>query len=242
VCGPLVVDRDGQRLDGRLPGRQGRLLCGYLVLNRHRSVPRAELIDALWPAHLPGNADSGLSALLSKLRQTFGPGGVEGRASIRLAVPDAWIDLEAAREAVHRAESATAAGDWKRAWAPSQIALFASERGLLTDEDGDETYEWLEETRRQVSDIRTRALEAYGQACLGLGGGELAAAVRTGRALVAMVPFRESGYRLLMRALSAQGNQAEALTVYGALRLTLRDELGVTPSPATQQLFAELNH
>lgn len=205
-------------------------------------VPRAELIDALWPGRPPGNADSGLSALVSKLRQTLGATAVDGRASIRLSVPDPWVDLEAARAAVHSAESAIAAGDWRRAWAPSQIALFAAERGLLTGEDGgDEQYPWIDDARRQVSDTRIRALEAYGRACLGIGDTELAAAVRAGRALIAEVPFRESGYRLLMRALSAQGNQAEALTVYDSLRTTLRDELGVTPSPATQQLYTELN-
>jgi DNA-binding SARP family transcriptional activator len=241
VCGPLVIDRDGQRLDARLPGRQGRLLCAYLVLNRHRSVPRAELIDAMWSDHTPGNAEAGLSALVSKLRQAFGPGAFDGRASVRFSLPDPWVDIEAAREAVHRAESSTAANDWRRAWAPSQVALFAAERGLLTGEGDEEHFDWIEDARRQLGQIRLRALEAYGLACLGIGDTELAAATRAGRALAAVAPFRESGYRLLMRALSAQGNRAEALTVYDQLRTTLRDEIGVTPSPATQQLFAELN-
>ena len=39
VCGALAIERDGQRLDGLLPGRQGRLLFAYLVVNRHRQVP-----------------------------------------------------------------------------------------------------------------------------------------------------------------------------------------------------------
>ena len=216
-------------------------MCAYLVLNRHRQLRRAELIDALWPDRTPGNAESGLSALLSKLRQVLGPSAVDGRASVRLVLAEPWVDIEAAREAVHRAESSIAARNWHRAWAPSQVALFAAERGLLTGEDGEERYPWLDDARRQLGETRLRALEAYGVACLGIGGTELAAAVRAGRSLASAAPFRESGYRLLMRALAAQGNQAEALTVYDALRTVLRDELGVTPSPATQQLFAELN-
>ena len=55
-----------------------------------------------------------------------------------------------------------------------------------------------------------------------------------------MVPFRESGHRLLMRSLAAEGNTAEALRVYEHLRCLLRDELGVTPSPPTQELHQEL--
>ena len=38
-----------------------------------------------------------------------------------------------------------------------------------------------------------------------------------------------------------EGNRAEALQVYEQLRQALRDELGVPPSLATQDLFADLN-
>jgi pentatricopeptide repeat protein len=50
-----------------------------------------------------------------------------------------------------------------------------------------------------------------------------------------MAPFRESGYRLLMRALSARGNPAEALLVYDRLQRLLREELGL-PSEQTRRL------
>jgi DNA-binding SARP family transcriptional activator len=240
LCGQLVIDRDHERLDRRLPGRQGRLLCAYLVLNRHRAVPRAELIDAMWPTALPANSDSGLAALLSKTRSAIGADALAGRSSVRFTLPNAWVDLEAAREAVHRAESSVALRDWRRAWAPAQIALFAAERGLLAGEDGDEQFDWLDAARSQLAEIRLRALEAYGQACLGAGATELAAAVRAGRSLAAAAPFREAGFRLLMAGLRAQGNTAEALQVYEQLRRSLREELGVEPSPATQALYAAL--
>jgi DNA-binding SARP family transcriptional activator len=241
LCGPLVIDRAGVRLDGRLPGRQGRLLCAYLALHRHRAVPRAELITALWPDDTAASADAGLSALLSKLRGVLGDGSLTGRAAVRFTVPVARVDLEDARGGVHRAESAVAAREWRRAWAPAQIALFATERGFLAGEDGAEEYPWIEDERRRVGEMHRRALEAYGTACLGLGGAELPAAVRAGRALLDLAPYHESGARLLMRALAAQDNRAEAMQVYEAVRVTLRDQLGVFPSPATEALFAELN-
>ena len=40
ICGALAVERDGERLDSRLPGRQGRLLFTYLVVNRHRHIAK----------------------------------------------------------------------------------------------------------------------------------------------------------------------------------------------------------
>ena len=73
-----------------------------------------------------------------------------------------------------------------------------------------------------------------------MGGTELAAAGRAGRALVDAAPFRESGYRLLMKALAAEGNVAEALRVYDGLRILLREELGSAPGPAAQELHRRL--
>jgi len=52
--------------------------------------------------------------------------------------------------------------------------------------------------------------------------------------------LRESGYRYLMQAFTAQGNLAEAVNIYGHLSQCLRDQLGVSPSPATQALYERL--
>jgi DNA-binding SARP family transcriptional activator len=43
-----------------------------------------------------------------------------------------------------------------------------------------------------------------------------------------------------MRALAAQDNLAEALGVYARLCECLRDQLGVSPSPATRELYERL--
>jgi pentatricopeptide repeat protein len=55
-----------------------------------------------------------------------------------------------------------------------------------------------------------------------------------------LAPYRESGYRHLMRALARSGNTAEALRTYEQLRTLLRDELGIAPCSKTLQLHAEL--
>ena len=237
LCGPTVIEWAGERLEGRLPGRQGRLLFAYLVLNRHRLATRDELVEALWPHQLPSAAETGLNALISKLRKILGPGVVDGRSSLRLGLGEgAWVDLEAAAEAVHRAESQVALGGWKRAWGPSLAALFVAERDFLPGEDAP----WIDDQRRQLAEIRLRALESYAAAAFGIGGTELPAAVRAGRQLVRLVPLRESGYQVLMRSLAGQGNVAEALRVYTNLCGVLRDELGVSPSATTQAVYDDL--
>jgi hypothetical protein len=47
---------------------------------------------------------------------------------------------------------------------------------------------WIDEERRRLEGLQLRALEAYAAAMLGVGGTELAAAVRVGRELVRREP------------------------------------------------------
>ena len=236
ICGQFAVELDGERLDPLLPGRQGRLLFAYLVVNRHRHIPRDELAEALWREPDPAAVETRLNPLLSKLRRVFGASSIEGRSTLRLCLPGAWVDLEAAGEAIHRAESAVAQQDWARAWGPALTALFVAERDFFPGEDS----AWIDDVRHRLIELRLRALECYAAAALGIGGTELAAAVRAGRQLTRLAPLRESGYRYLMQALAAQDNLAEALNIYSELSHCLRDQLGVSPSPATRQLHERL--
>ncbi len=237
ICGRIVASVDGRRIEEELPGRQGRLLFTYLVANRSRPAERDELVEAIWPAGTPAAADAALSALLSKLRRTLGPERLEGRARIRLVLPaDAWVDLEAAAEAIHRAESAVARGDWTGSWGPARVAQHVAGRGFLPGEDAP----WVRTVRQRVGELYARALELAGLASVGIGGGELATAERAARLLVACEPYRESGYRLLMRIHALGGNRAEGLLVYDGLRRRLRDDLGAAPSTETQELHREL--
>lgn len=237
LCGRLVVKLDGRRVEDALPGRQGRALFSFLVLRRLGPVPRAELVEALWPGEVPAAVESALSALLSKLRRALGPDGLSGRSEIELRLPaDAWVDLEAAREALHRAEAAVGGKEWTAGWAPARTALHVATRGFLPGHDG----VWVDEVRRELADVRVRALEAVGAVGLGLAGHEVLSAERSGRALVELEPFRESGWRLLMEALAARGNAAEALRAYDRLRVLLREELGTAPGAETQALHRRL--
>ena len=233
----MVVTLDGQRVEYELPGRQGRVLFAYLAATRARASTRDELVAALWSADAPAAADAALSALLSKLRRAIGSERLEGRGSVRLVLPpDAWIDLEAAAEAIHRAESAIAREDWTGAWGPARAAQHIAVRGFLPGEDAP----WIDEWRRRIEELYLRAVELAAQASVEIGGGEIDTAERSARSLIAGAPYRESGYRLLMRALAARGNSAEALLVYDGLRRRLREELGASPSAATQELHRRM--
>jgi SARP family transcriptional regulator, regulator of embCAB operon len=237
LCGRFVVDVDGVRVEDALPGRRGRILFAYLVLNRGRALPRDELVMAGWGEDAAADAKSALSVLMSKLRHGLGPQWLHGRSELELVLPQAtFIDVEAALEGVHRAETCIAEGRWAQAWGPAGIAYHVTSRRFLAGLDAP----WIAQWRRRLEDVRLRGLECFVAAGLGLGGPATAQAEERARLLTELAPYRESGHRLLMEALEQRGNVAEALRAYQRLRVLLRDELGIAPNPELQAVHRRL--
>jgi SARP family transcriptional regulator, regulator of embCAB operon len=237
LCGRLVVELSGRRVEDRLPGDKGRLLFAFLVLNRSRRMHRDELLMAVYGEEATPDHNPRLNVLISKLRRVIGAERLVGRSEVELILPPhAFVDVEAAFEAAHRAESHIANGEWAEAWGPSGVAYHVASRALLQGHD----QPWLEDWRRRLEDVRLRGLECFAEARLGLGGPALPQAEECARRLIELAPYRETGYRILMEALERQGNVAEALRVYDRLRVLLHDELGVPPSTAVQSVHRRL--
>ena len=104
ICGGSIIELRWPAAGCPSARSPGGALFIYLVVNRHRQVLRDELAEALWREPDPAVVDARLNPLLSKLRRVFGAGIVDGRSVLRLYLPSAWVDLEAAAEAIHRAE------------------------------------------------------------------------------------------------------------------------------------------
>ena len=237
LCGRLVAELDGRQVGEALPGAKGRLLFAYLVLNRDRRMSRDELLTAVYGEEASPERHPSLSVLLSKLRSVIGQQLLSGRSELELVLPrDAFVDVEAAREALHRAESHVAAGEWTESWGPAGVAYHVARRPLLQGED----HPWLEDWRRRLDAVQLRGLECFAEARLGLGGPALPQAEDCARRLIELAPYRESGHRILMETLERRGNVAEALVAYDRLRVLLRDELGIAPNPALQSIHRRL--
>ena len=237
LCGRFVAEMDGSRVEDMLPGRRGRVLFAYLVLNRSRPLPRDELLMAGWGQDAPAEARNALSVLLSKLRHSLGADRLRGRTEIELLLPQAtFVDVEAALEGAHRAESAIAEGRWAQAWGPAGIAYHIATRPFLTGLEAP----WIDQWRRRLEEVRLRGLECFAAAGLGLGGPALAQAEERARTLTELAPYRETGHCILMEALERRGNVAEALRAYERLRVLLREELGIVPSPTVQAVHRRL--
>jgi len=237
LCGRFVVSIDGARIEEALPGRRGRALFAYLVLNRGRALLRDELLMAGWGEDASADAGGALSVLLSKLRHRIGGDHLRGRTEIELMLPsETFVDVEAALEGAHRAESCIAQGQWAQAWGPAGIAYHVASRSFLPGLEAP----WISGWRRRLDDVRLRGLESFAAAGLGLGGPALGQAVERARVLTELAPYRETGHRILIEALERRGNVAEALLAYERLRVLLRDELGIAPSPPLQAVHRRL--
>jgi branched-chain amino acid transport system substrate-binding protein len=239
----LAVEANGGSVDeDRFPGRQGRIVFAYLAAQEGRPVPRGELADLLWEDELPATWDKALRVLMTKLRALLEECGIDGSTSLtsafgcyKLSLPaGAWIDVDAAAEALERAEAELAVGDLHEATLQATTSAALARRVFLPGEDGP----WVEEKRRDLRDLLVRSLECLRDASLA--SGEPAEAVRHAQEMTELEPFRESGYRGLMECHAAAGNPAEALRVYEHCRRFLADELGAYPSAETEAAYLEI--
>jgi len=230
----LVGERD-------LPGRQGRIALAMLVSERDRPITRDALAEELWPGEKPPAWENGLKALISKLRTALVDVGVDGQAIAGafglyqlILPPGTWIDLEAAADALHRAETLAAKerNDEAVGWALAARAI--GSRPFVEGANGP----WVERRRAWLRDLSLRSLEVLAEVWIGRGDHVLAVA-DTEEAL-GREPFRESLYRLLMRAHAGAGNRAEALRAYERCQRLLADELGVNPSPETEAIYLDI--
>ena len=143
LTGSIAIEH-GERLirERQFPGRQGRVAFVFLSVHRHRSIHRDELLGAIWPDDAPAQTDSGLDAILSKLRSMLKSAGFAAAdagvdvnsKTIALQLPSAtWIDLEAAANALDEAEGALRRKDTLTAWSMANVAVVISKRPFLAD-------------------------------------------------------------------------------------------------------------
>jgi DNA-binding SARP family transcriptional activator len=244
VCGQLALERGSLvRHEGDFPARQGRRLWAALVLLRRGPVGRDELAEAVWGDEAPDAWDAALNALVSRLRALLRPfaagdetptiRGEVGRYRLVLP-PDAFVDLERARAALHAAETALRRDRLMEALTEARVAMEIAARGFLPGEEAP----WIEGQRRALADLRLHAVETTVAAELRRGNPDLAE--REAEHLIALDPLHETGYRLRMQALAASGNPALARRVMDDLRRILREQAGAEPSPETERLFQEV--
>lgn len=242
LAGGLCIETPrGRVTEAAFPGRQTRHAFARLVGAPGLPISREELADELWSDSLPAAWETALRAIVSKMRAALAAADVAGvsisqvSGSYQLHLPaDAWLDIAASADAIHRAETLLDRGATEEAGGWALVARAIASRSLLPGIDGP----WLERERARQSEVLLRALACLSAIWMERGDPELAA--RDAQEAIRLDPFRETSHRLLIRALLAQGDHAAAVAAFERCRRSLRDELGVEPAAETLALVAGL--
>jgi YVTN family beta-propeller protein len=230
ILGPLEVVEEGHSL--ALAAGKQRALLAILLVHANKVVSTDELIDGLWGERPPASAAKSIQIYVSQLRKAIGNGALLTRPpGYVLRIEPGELDFDRFENLLDQGKQALAANDPAGAATKLRDALSLWRGSPLADF----TYEpFARPEIARLEELHFNALEERIEADLALGQhtrliGEL-------EALVAQHPLRERLRGQLMLAFYRCGRQAEALELYQQTRRLLRDELGLEPSPALQEL------
>ncbi|MFI6260987.1 BTAD domain-containing putative transcriptional regulator [Micromonospora sp. NPDC051006] len=241
ILGPQQAWYDDQELDTG-PGKQ-RAVLAVLLLAAGRPVPTGQIVEAVWPDDPPANGPNvvqkyvaGLRRVLEPERSPRTPGQVLtlSEAGYLLRVTPESVDAVAFERAVRRAQRLRSEGRVAEAVTALRSALELWRGEPLAGLPGP----FFESARHRLVELRAAALETRAELELELGRhrelvGELVE-------LVVEFPLRERLRHQLMLALHRSGRQAEALAGYREYGDLLREEFGIEPGDALQDLHRRI--
>ncbi|MFI2429074.1 BTAD domain-containing putative transcriptional regulator [Streptomyces sp. NPDC018955] len=216
-----------------------RALLATLLMQSGEVVPAPALIDELWGTEPPRTATTTLQVYVSQLRKVLAEDASAGQVGALLTrapgylleVPEQEFDLPRFERLRAQGRTAAQERDYARASRLLHEALALWTGPALS---GIPHGVRLESAAIRLDELRMEVLEQRIVADLRLGrhqelAGELLA-------LANEHPLRESVHGHLMVALYRTGRGSDALRVYGRLRHSLVEELGVEPGPALARL------
>ena len=237
LLGPLEILRDGEPL--RVSGQRQRALLGLLLLRANEFVSTERIVEELAGSGLSGAGLNALQATVSRLRRLLDREAPNGGASLLVTERGGYvlradvegIDARRFERLASEGRRALDAGDSPAASVKLAEALDLWRGPALADLA---VLEFAQAEIRRLEEMRQSVIADRVEADLGLGkGAELVGELE---ALVRANPLQERLRGQLMLALYRAGRQAEALEAYRQTRELLREELGLEPSRALQQL------
>ncbi|MGW1412012.1 ATP-binding protein [Streptomyces sp. NPDC002403] len=237
-------DENGTALS--VSGTRLRALLAALALRAGRAVPVADLVDDVWAADPPHDAPAALQALVGRLRRVLGRDAVAStQGGYRLTAGPEEIDLYVFERLSRQGAEELDAGDPATAARTLRTALALWRGPALADlPDRDHGHGLRPEGHRLAS--LERRIEADLR-CAVTGRDSGAGPDAGPRTLVPELmelttahPYDERFRVQLIRALRAEGRQADALAAYEDARRALADGLGADPGPELIALHREL--
>ncbi|RJL36230.1 AfsR/SARP family transcriptional regulator [Bailinhaonella thermotolerans] len=219
-----------------------RCTLALLLLSADHIVPRETLIDELWGERPPRTMITTLQTYIYQLRKSFSR-LTRRRDVILTRAPGYAIRLGDDDEVdAHRFERLVEQG--RRQFEQGRLAEASHSCGTALALWRGEALAGicaghrLEGHIAHLEELRIRALELRVGADMLLGNDR--DLIPELRALVAAHPLHEWFHGELIKALAGAGRRGEALHAYRVMCRTLRDELGLEPSPAYQNLQRDL--
>jgi DNA-binding SARP family transcriptional activator len=195
-----------------------------------------------WPNHSHTSARNNLNVALCSLRNTLDWSGPDVQAILHkegcyLLNPALtwWTDRNEFRSMIHSARSARQLGDTQQTISACRSAVQLY-RGPLFEDDLDG--EWFLAERRHLKDLYLQALEHLAE--IYCDSGELVIAIEFGQQAISSDPCYEAAHRLLMRCYARQHQQQLVSRQYRLCAAALQEELDVSPTTETVQLFRTL--
>lgn len=236
----LVVGGRGVPLE-RWTRKQAISLLKILVTHRGKTLPREQLIEALWPGLPERRGRDRLKVTMYALRRELQAAGVDPRllytvgGAYGLRREGLWVDADVFEGRVREGYA------WERRGRDEEALRAYREAEALYGGDflGEDLYEdWCAEERERLRELYLDLLQRM--ATLLAARGDYAQAAWLCRKALVHEPCRETIHRTLMECLWRQGCRAEALAQYRRLQELLAQELGVEPLPETQALYRRI--
>ena len=241
VLGPLELSVAGAPVS-RWSSLKARAVFQYLLIHQDRPVRREALMELEWPNHSHNSARNNLNVALCSLRNTLDWRGLDTQAVLHkegcyLLNPAlrCWTDRGEFLSMTRDAQRARQAGSTQRAISACRSAVNLY-RGPLFEDDLDG--EWFLPERRHLEELYLQALEYLAEAYCD--SGQLLMAVELGQQAISTDPCYEAAHRLLMRCYARQNQQQLVSRQYRLCAAALHDELDVSPTTETVQLFRTL--
>ncbi|MGY3355892.1 DNA-binding SARP family transcriptional activator [Bradyrhizobium sp. GM0.4] len=190
-----------------LPNKKLAGLLAYLAYTAPQPQHREKLSTLLWGSHFEAQAKQNLRQALFKLRQVLGQSALRSDGEfISLNAVVITCDVPQFERLVRKGsrDALTAAADLYRGRLVDDIAVNAEGWS-----------EWVAGERERLSELAVGAMVALGDQ--ELSDGRAGDALLAGQRANALNSMREDAHRLIMRALSAAGRNAEALKYYQAV-------------------------
>ena len=230
ILGPVELWRGGEPV--HVGGRRQQELLVVLALRANEVVSSERLVKELFGADAPDTSTNAVQAAVSRLRRLLEPGALVTRGGgYVLNVEAQRLDSARFERLLAEGRAQLAGGDAATAASTLREAL-SLWRGSALGDLG--SFEFALADARRLDELRVVGLMDRIEAELELGAAQQL--VPELEALVSENPLQERLRGQLMLALYRCGRQADALAVYRETRELLRDELGLEPSRALQEL------